>query len=227
LLDNIFSQLLFSEKEGDIRTAIELFKKLNNATIVTTENKPSKELLLKILLEFSRSVLLAKGTSKFLLMIEPFFRDVNEELKSEFTREMLFQAVNYPDTCLKEWKELESLSEILKTVIERADLYFEKLDEIKDLPGRNFNYYKFIEGAELERKIQSRSLNEQVRERSVLLKLFKHTQILYGDAWSLSGERAPQKFHEIRYAIELPRIEGIDPEGMVLKRMFINTKLIR
>lgn len=228
--DLIFTRLLMSENEIERRTALELFRKLKNLSIASEEFKPSEDLLDKILLEFSKNILLAERTSKFLTVIEPYFRNVNNELKSKFIKEMLFHAVNYPGACLAEWKKVESPSEILKTVIETADIYFDKLIKTGDLSGRSFIFYEFVEGAKLERKVQSRLLNQQVKEKSVFLKLIKHTQILYGDRWDLQGNdktEQPQKFQELKYSVEFPRIENIDPEGMVLKRLFINTNLIK
>ncbi len=230
LADLIFTKLLVSENDVERKVALELFRKLIKLSITPDEFNPSEELLTKILFEFSRNILLAEGTSKFLTMIEPYFRNVNDELKFEFKKEMLFQAVNYPGACLDKWKKIENPSEILRTVIERADIYFDKLNETKDLPGRSFSFYEFVEGAKLERKVQSRLLNQQVKEKSVLLKLVRHTQVLYGDRWSIKDDLdngQSSKFQELKYTVEFPRMENIDPEGMVLKRLFINTKLLK
>jgi len=230
LANSIFTKLLFSEKDNDRKTAFELFRKLKNVSIQNLDEKPTEELLGKILLEFSRIILLAEGTSKFLLMIEPFYREVNEELTSQFTKEMVFQAINYPDACLDKWKKVDNTSEILKEVIDRATKYFDKLNETQKLPARNCNFYEFTAGAKLERKIQSRALRKGVKDKSVFLSLIKSTQILYGDRWSLQGDahgEQPQKFQELSYSVEMPRFENIDPEGMVLKRMFINLNLKR
>ena len=228
LADNIFTQLLFSSKEEDIRTAIELFKKINDLKIIKPNKEPSIDVLSKILLEFSRNILLSNGTSKFLLLIEPFFQNVKDDLKGEFIKEMVFQAVNYRKSCFDEWSKIENLSNILKEVIEKAKNYYDKLRTISELPARNISYYKFEEGAELERKMQSRDLNKKVNENSVFLNLIRHMQVLYGDSWAVQGHLSgnqPTKFNEISYSVEFPRIENIDPEGMVLKRIFINSTI--
>lgn len=227
IADEVFTKLIFSESEKDRLIAIELFRKLKVVTIKSNNIKPNESVLSKLLLEFSKSVLLEKS-SEFLLMLEPYFRNVNDELKNEFITEMVFQAANFRGACFEKWSKIENPSEILKIVIERSNNYYEKLKKVSNLPARSFTYYKFSEAAELERRVQSRELNKKVRERSVLLSLIKHTQILYGDKWAFQnnvGEEKARKFNEIRYSVELPRIENIDPEGMVLRRMFINANL--
>ncbi len=227
IADEVFTKLIFSESDKERVIAIELFRKLKVVSIKSNNIKPNESVLSKLLLEFSKSILLEKS-SEFLLMIEPYFRNVNSELKNEFIKEMVFQAVNFRGACFDKWSKIENPSDILKEVIERAKTYYEKLKKVHDLPARSFTYYKFVEGAELERKIQSRDLNRIVKEKSVLLSLIRHTQILYGDKWAFQnniGEEKARKFNEISYSVEFPRIENIDPEGMVLKRMFINANL--
>lgn len=227
IADDVFTKLIFSESEKDRLIAIELFRKLNDVSIKTDNIKPNEKVLSKLLLEFSRSVLLEKS-SEFLLMIEPFFRSVDDELKQEFMNEMVFQAVNFRGACFEKWSKIENPSDIIKEVTTITKKYYEKLEKVSHLPARNFTYYKFVEGAELERKIQSRDLNKKVKEKSVFLSLVKHTQILYGDKWAIQNQvedGSANKFGEISHSIEFPRIENIDPEGIVLKRMFISSAL--
>jgi hypothetical protein len=226
--DRTFTKLLFSEKETERSIAFELYRKMKNISLIDLDYKPSEKILEKIFLEFSRNILLADGTSGFLLMIEPFYRKVNEELKSEFVRELVFQAINYPGACLEKWKKVSAGSDIFKEVVDKAEKYFKNMHDAKDLPGRSFINYEFVEGAKLENKIRSRILRKDVKERSIFLSLFKSTQILYGDRWSIRGDVRsddPQKFKELSHTVEIPRIENIDPEGMVLKRLSINSRL--
>jgi len=125
---DVFTKLIFSEIEKDRLIAIELFRKLNNLSIKSNNTKPNESVLSRLLLEFSRSVLLKKS-SEFLLMIEPYFRNVNTELKNEFIKEMVFQAINFSGACFKEWSKIQNPSDILKAVMERANTYYEKLKE--------------------------------------------------------------------------------------------------
>jgi len=227
LANKIFSKFLFSKNRKNIRFAIELFRKIEKITSYEFEQKPSEEELILILDEFAKNILLAKSTSRFLLLMEPLFRDVCHNTKNIFMNEMVFQAVNYPGGCLNEWKKNLNKSELLLEVVTRAEKYFTKLSEINKLPAICFTRFEFSNGAELERKILSRKVRKGVYDKSILLTLIKKTQILYGDTWTFQGdarETTPNKFSTMSYEVEYPRIENIDPEGMVLKRMFINTR---
>jgi hypothetical protein len=227
-INSIFTRLIFSTNDNDRLIAFELFKKSPGISLEGLSETPSDTILKNILLEFSRSIFLAKGTSKFLLIIEPFYNEVNEKLKKDFISEMVFQAINYPGECLNNWESKENKSEVLTPVISKARNYFSKINEVSDLPCNNFSCFEFVEGAKLERKIQARAINSKVKEKSVFMNFVKHTQILYGDEWSFQnsgGGNKPTKFNELHYSVEYPRLESIDPEGMVLKRLIINSNL--
>ncbi|MFA6596609.1 MAG: hypothetical protein WCS69_02730 [Ignavibacteriaceae bacterium] len=228
LANKIFSNFLFSKDRRNIRFAFELFRKIEKITLIEFEQKPSEEELNLILDEFAKNILLAKNTSKFLLLIEQLFVGVSSALKYKFMNEMLFQAVNYPGACLSEWKKSTNRSELLTEVIDKAENYFLKINVTNKLPVICYTHYEFNKGAELERKFLARNVSKGVRNKSVLLNLIKHTQILYGDSWSFPGDirgTAPNKFSTMSYEVEYPRIEILDPEGMVLKRMLINSKI--
>ncbi|MHB8337649.1 MAG: hypothetical protein ACYDEE_09540 [Ignavibacteriaceae bacterium] len=228
LLNSIYTRLLFSEKTYERQASFKIFSRMHGARIVDNTNLPTVAILSSILLEFSRNILLAENTSQFLLMLEPFYSETNSELKNEFVKEMVSQAVNYPGACLHKWEKIQEPSVLLKEVISKASKYFDRLKSIEHLPARNINYFEFVKGAELERKILSRDINKKINEKSVFLNLIKHTQILYGDSWSISygieGGK-PQKFQEVSHAAEFPRLEYIDPEGMVLKRFYVSSEL--
>jgi hypothetical protein len=218
-----FTRLFFSGNDSDRMIAFALLKNANDILLIQEAIPPSETILRNILWEFSKEIFLAKGTSKFLLMIEPFFREVNEKLKSDFINEMVFQAVNYPGECLENWKNKISESGILKEVISRSTKYFDNLKSVEDLPANNFRYYEFVDGAKLAMKIQARDLNKKIKKGSVIRNLFKSTQILYGDEWSVGDK--PNKFNHFSHSIEYPRMENIDPEGQVLKRIIIISNL--
>jgi hypothetical protein len=228
LSNRTFSRYIFSDVEPYRQVALELLRKVEKIDSIISEINPTEQILSLLISEFSRSVLLSKSTSKFFILLEPYYRIAEEKLKTEFIREMTFQAVNYPEACLIEWKKIESKSEIFISVINKADKYFSDIRETRDLSAISYSRFEFIRGAELERKVLSRNLDKQVKEKSIFLSLIKATQILYGDSWTFPGDvrgTAPNKFNEVSYTAEYPRLESIDPEGMVLRRMFINSRI--
>ena len=180
------------------------------------------EIQLKIvLLEFIRNPFLGDKTSQFFLMLEPHFRNVSPQLREEFKQEMIIQAINYPGTCLENWKKISNPSKLLQDVIKSAEAYFNNLKKIKDSPARSFSFPEYKTVIERSYREFSTQVVQDARKRSVFANLAKNVEIIYGSRWNILvegklGEDAP--FNQWESLVEFPRLEEIDPEGMVLRR---------
>lgn len=174
------------------------------------------------LLEFIRKPPLAEKTSAYLLALEPAFRTARASLKEKFKREMALQAINYPAACLESWKKIKKPPDLLREAIKNGEEYFEKLKATKDSPAIAFAFPGCKEAAEKEVREFSSGVSQAARDKSVFAKLVKNVQVIYGSTWSVMiGGRLGEAsgFHEFSGSMEFPRLEGIDPEGMAMRRI--------
>jgi hypothetical protein len=220
------ADLMFSGSNVQRRLGNVLFQKIKFSSL-PEENRDKLESLNESRLSLGfwefvrRPYVLGGDVSKFLLMLEPRFRNVSQELQEDFKHEMLMQAINYPGDCLANWKNLPNPSSILKDVIHMAEQYFENLKKVNNSPANNFTFPGFHQAAEKGQREYSRKLSEGVEQKSIFSKLAKHVDIIYGEKWSTMyqdkmGE--PTEFKEFSHSIEFPRLEEIDPEGSHIRR---------
>ncbi|MBI5214850.1 MAG: hypothetical protein HY960_03790 [Ignavibacteriae bacterium] len=183
--------------------------------------QPDETALAILLLEIKNHTLLGEATSQLLISVLPLFEKAPEAIKSEFFHYLFFQAGNYPGACLETWKAIGSPSPILAEVIKMADHYFENLrkNELKFIPQ---TFPSLDEISKRGAREQSRKISEEVDKRSVFVALAHKVAIIYGESWAtisqgqLGAESTPQP---ISHSVEFPRMEEIDPEGMMLQRM--------
>lgn len=229
--DRIFT-LLFSEDDFSRKLGFILFKSLQlgfNGLTPQTGLSPSSEILRKMLLDFVNDLMLGGSTSSFLLLMLPYAEKSDNEFKNEFKSEMLLQAVNYPGACLENWKSLKIKSDLLDEVIKSADAYFERLRQVNESPANSFSFSQLAEASEHRRREQSRDLNEQVKQKSVIMNLVSVVNVIYGETWGSFIEGALQKptgFHGISHSQEYPRLEEIDPEWMEIRRLEARMKIL-
>lgn len=182
-----------------------------------------------MLLDFVNDLMLGGSTSSFLLLMLPYAEKSDNEFKNEFKSEMLLQAVNYPGACLENWKSLKIKSDLLDEVIKSADAYFERLRQVNESPANSFSFSQLAEASEHRRREQSRDLNEQVKQKSVIMNLVSVVNVIYGETWGSFIEGALQKptgFHGISHSQEYPRLEEIDPEWMEIRRLEARMKIL-
>lgn len=220
------ADLMFSNSDVQRRFGNLLFQKIKFSSL-PEENREKLESLDESRLSLGfwefvrRPYVLGNDVSKFLLMIEPRFRNASQELQEDFKHEMLMQAINYPGDCLASWKNLPNPSSILNDVIHMAEQYFENLRKVNNSPANSFTFPGFHQAAEKGQREYSRKLSEGVEQKSIFSKLAKHVDIIYGEKWSTMyqdkmGE--PTEFKEFSHSIEFPRLEEIDPEGSHIRR---------
>lgn len=175
-----------------------------------------------LLLESIRNPFSSEDASRFFIMLEPYFQDVSTELKNEFKDEMVTQAINYPGKCLNNWKKINTPSNLIKDVIESAEQYFKKLENISQSAAISFTFPELKNSFEIERREFSKKVSKGAQEESILASLCKKVDIIYGNQWCIMvGDKLgdPTALERISHSVELPRLELIDPEGMTIRRM--------
>ncbi|MBZ0201647.1 MAG: hypothetical protein K8I03_01380 [Ignavibacteria bacterium] len=216
--------LVTSRKKNERSLGFTLLRELHSK-YPDTETKISinDEQALQIsLLEAKAKLILGKEICEYLISIEPFFRNKSKALQKDFIREMVFQAINYPGECLEKWKKIENPSEIFKVVIESANSYFEKLNNTADLSANSYCLPIFIKAEQEVKRKMSKNISEGAYEKSIFMKFIKKTNVLYGDKWSVNHDKSignPTQFSKFSHSFELPRLEYLDPEGIVLRRI--------
>ena len=174
----------------------------------------------------------SKKTTRLLLMIEPLVLSLpDSELRDEFENEMVLQAINYPGACLKEWKEIEKPSDLLKQVIAKAEGYFEKQKKFRDSPANSFQFPEYMEATEKGRQFFSQLFLE-TRDKSLMSQIVSTVDLIYGNLFILSqGEPGeigePMPLEELSFQVEMPRLERIQPESMALRRFEAEQKIRR
>lgn len=174
------------------------------------------------LLEFIHKPLLGEKTGEFLLGLAPGFENAGGELREKLKREMTLQAINHPACCLDKWKKIAEPSVLLREVIRDAEAYFERLRAVADSAAVAFSFPGFKEAAEKEREEFLAEVDRGAREKSIFARLAKNVQIIYGSKWAVMMQGklgAPTGFHELSREMEFPRLEVIDAEGMVIRRI--------
>ncbi|MFW9876708.1 MAG: hypothetical protein ACFFG0_26740 [Candidatus Thorarchaeota archaeon] len=217
--------LLFSKNDKKREIGFKLFREIKTDSLPDEVLKQIDETQLNIaILEFIQNRFIGQLTSKFLLMFEPAFRNVSPELKEFFKKKMVFQAVNYPGECLEKWEKVSDPSELLKNVISSAKKYFEKLRNIHDSHANSFLFPEFQQAAEKADREFLKKFSESVREKSVFIKFAKNIDMIYGEHFSDNLD-SPFPLTEMSQSLEVPRLEIIDPELMMIKRMQARVKI--
>ncbi|HMQ70181.1 MAG TPA: hypothetical protein PKA90_14450 [Ignavibacteria bacterium] len=229
-LDLVINKLIFSWDKKERELGFLLFNILDFRSIsYEVQNQKIDDLLLNIVfLEYQLKGFLGQKISLFLSLIEGYFNQTNESLKRDFTFELTYQSINYPGYCLDKWKAINPLSEIMKIAIANADNYFKRLAEIEKLEGNDIVPEVFMNASQLYLRDMAQKINQIVHEKSVFLKFIKKTNILYGNSWSLYSQEkiSPSSgFGEFSKSMEFPRLDIMDPEGVLLKRMEAKLKL--
>ena len=223
IVEDPITKLILSADRRTRRLAIAILQKLDKVQLSQRILDTANEVQLKtILLESTTTFLVEKGVVEFLLALEPYFSRGSQNLQDRFVREVTFQAVNYPHSCLKILKDIQNPSRLIQDAISTAEGYFDRLRKISDSPAVSFYFPRFKEMDEMAKRTLTEQVSKSMREQSVLVSLVKHVQIVYGSTWSnliggkLSDDSRFAEFHE---DMEFPRLESIDPEGMKIRRM--------
>lgn len=217
------TKLILSKQRRKRRLAMDILRKIDKVQLSQQILDSANESQLKIiLLEFTATFLVGKGIAEFLLELEPSFIRVGQNLREQFIREVIFQAINYPYSCLKTLKDIQNPSNLIQNAISAAEKYFNGLRQIGDSPAVSFYFPRFKEMDEKSKRALAEQISKSMREQSALVSLVKHVQIVYGSTWSnlMGGKLSDDsKFAEFHEDMEFPRLESIDPEGMRIRRI--------
>lgn len=231
----LVTECVFSKSDNVRRLGSVLFQrvKIDGLSDEVIKGKADSELN-AVLWEFVRGAFDGESAARFLLMLEPLFRNASSSvLRDEFEQEMFLQAVNFPGACLEQWKKFENPSDLLNRVIAKAENYFEQLQSVKDSPAYSFEFPGLREADENGRRDISKNISEGVREKSLFQQLVKRVSLLYGDSWCVLGQGDQRgigetlPLHDISTVMEIPRLEILAPEMMALRRLEASVQLAR
>ena len=206
----------------DIETLSDTAMKVNNIS--------DKKLHLALWESIRMPFVDGKKTARLLLMMESLVRNTSDnELSNELENEMVLQAINYPGACLKEWKEIEKPSDLLKRVIAKADGYFEKQKKFQNSPANSFQFPEYMEADEKARRDLSQRFLE-TRDQSLVSQISPTVELIYGDLLA-QGEKGeigePRPLEKLPFQVEMPRLERLQPESMALRRFEAEQRIRR
>ncbi|MDE0085444.1 MAG: hypothetical protein OXU23_07010, partial [Candidatus Poribacteria bacterium] len=219
---------LFSKSNTIRRLGNILFEQIKVETISDEVVKQISNTELRLALwEFIRKPFFdGEAIAHFLHVLEPLFRNASDrELRNEFEREMILQAMNYPGACIKKWKEVKKPSDLLKRVIAKVDGYFEDLKKVDNSPANSFQFPNFLEAAERGSRDLSHRISKGARDRSLISQLLTRVDLIYGDNVCVLGQGEqngpgdPFPMNRFSHQMELPRLEVLMPEIMAQRRM--------
>jgi hypothetical protein len=220
-LTNLISGLIFSGDINKCRLGLFILEycKITPFTDKTLPkiDETTKEIALK---ESIKGHHFHKLVVKKVQFFKPFFEETNKELQKDFIDEIVIQAVNYPKGCLEELKHL-SQNKLIKTIVNRADKYFEGLKKAYNSPANAFSFPGYKDACLKSSRRLSVEIRKSATEHATLLKLFQTVQLIYGEKFSFSRGNTvsePSPFAHFSESMEMPRIEIIDPEGMAIRR---------
>ena len=132
---------------------------------------------------------------------------------------------------MKEWKEIEKPSDLLKRVIAKADGYFEKQKKFQNSPANSFQFPEYMEADEKARRDLSQRFLK-TRDQSLVSQISPTVELIYGNSFILShgkqGEIGePMSLEELSSQVEMPRLERLQPESMALRRFEAEQKIRR
>ena len=184
--------------------------------------KTDIELLLS-LLELRGGVLVTRGQTiaEYLFLIAPRMEQAGEALRAVFEEELFVQAKNFPGACLERFKSAATAgSTLVANAVAKADAYFTNLRTLHRSPLTAMHVPGMDRARQHHARQFSQAVQKQSEEQSVFAQLFKNVHLLYGDqfAFNQGGAIEPQPFQNVSVEMEVPRLEFIDPEYMILRR---------
>ena len=226
-ISQLIADCIFSTNDVQRRLGNVLLQRIDietlSDTVMKVKHVSDKELRLALWESIRMLSADGKKTARFLLMMESLVRNTSDnELRDEFENEMVLQAINYPGACLKEWEKIEKPSNLLKRVIVKAGSYFEKQKKLQNSSANSFQFPEYMEATEkAHRNLSQRFL--ETRDQSLMSQIFPTVDLIYGNLFIPSqgelekiGEPIP--LEELSFQVEIPRLERLQPESMVLRR---------
>jgi hypothetical protein len=156
--------------------------------------------------------------SRFLSAILPRVMSGSRALKELLFEEMLFQCKNLPGACLDTLKKTAKRRALVKAVTKKADDYFDQLRASHRSAVNSMEIAGLRRAMRLSAVRESRTMDAQMREKSIFTQLFSTSYLLYGGkTWRtfLGGQLGqPSEMKEFSTSAEFPRMPMIDPDGL-------------
>ena len=181
-----------------------------------------EEKLRVALLESKRVIIHGEAIAKFLIALIPHMEKVGQELQNDFFDELVLQAKNYGGACRTEFERRQAEFAILQRALKTAESYFEDLVGVVSYAIRQIETPGFFAAARLYARRFSNDISKGAKDASVFATLFKNVQLLYGKRWRMYNRNKLGESSELKNfsaESEIPRLEFLDPEGMVLRRL--------
>jgi hypothetical protein len=226
----LITDLLLSEQVNERRLGRALLEQMKEAKLddAILSAKGSAKALTVLLFEIARMPFKAELMSQMFLLLLPFYESTEETLRNEFVGEMVFQGINYPGTCYRAWKDYPTPSTVLIEVLERVKSYFDALDSLRSCSGGQLTFPEWKSGLkEWERRF-SIEVSEGAKKASVFASLIRHIDLIYGSEWSNANTSRlsdPTPMTTLSHSMEVPRLEVLDPEGCIMRRIRLNSLL--
>lgn len=220
ITENIFSGDPEKCKLGFLFLGHSKFTPYTSKTLTKTTEENISLALKQLIRERNANQTIARKVQ----FLEPFFRKVSKELQEDFVNEIVIQAINYPQGCLEEVKRF-GRSGLLKAVIRKAEKYFENLKKASNSPANSFDLPGYIEACFQANKRLNARVTKLTEEKSTILSVITKVQLIYGREFSFPvgqsmSDASPMA--QFKKETELPRLELIDPEGMIIRRLQAN-----
>jgi hypothetical protein len=214
---------LFSPLEHRRKLAFTLFEELPFETSLNgaLSNVSENEIALCIF-EMRRQYLAPAATARLILALGERVETSGKNLIELYQEELLYQAKSLPGAVLGALKASPSPSSLVQDVVSAAETYFEKLKIAHSSELNSMEIPGWARARMLRGRKQSKMMQTQVNERSLLKLLASKSYIIYGSSGfrycrdGVVGELAGMR--ESSYSMEMPRLPLIDPEGDVARR---------
>ncbi len=221
-LTGLIKELIFSGNADKCRLGF-LFLEHAKFTPYTSKTlmKVSEDALSVALTQLIRDRDLKQTIVNKVRFLEPFFRKAPKELQVEFVGEAVIQSVNYSQGCLEEIKR-SGRSKLSKSIVTRAEKYFDNLDKARNSPANKFSFPGYKEACLRANNRFSAQVKKMAEEKSIFRQFANKVMLVYGREFSFStgkslSDAAPMA--QFEHSMELPRLELVDPEGMSIRRL--------
>lgn len=227
---SLITDLLLSERVSERRLGRALLEevKLEKLDEAVLKARGSAKALRILLLEIARRPFAAELAARIFLLLLPFYETTDATLRKEFVDEMVFQAINYPGACYQAWKDYLNPPPVLIDVLKKAKVYFDGLDSLQSCPGGHLTFPEWNTALKAWERRFANEVSEGAKKASVFASLVRHIDLIYGSRWSIadtSNVSDPKPMIEMSHGMEVPRVEILDPEGCVLRRLRFNSLL--
>jgi hypothetical protein len=221
-LSDLVSTLLFTDTDESCLFGIQLFELLPNTTLSAKAMTAPEAQIRRAFYQGTRALVRGGVIARFLLELLPAVGRLRADFETEFENEAVLQGKNYGGVCREAFIERQKDSPLLGAAVARINAYFEALDRIRKSPIIQMDVQGHDAAYRLSARRFSQAVSEGSERMSAFAGMFKKAQLVYGKMWSHFHENTlspPTALQEISASSEIPRLEFIDPEGMIDRRI--------